>query len=83
MDVAAPAAWRFGRELDASPRPPGRRRRRARAAALTPRLAGPLCVVASSASLQTAAALATTVFAVFGLIVVAGAGVTAARDRSP
>jgi inner membrane transporter RhtA len=30
------------------------------------RLGGPLCVVSSSASLQTAAALATTVFAVYG-----------------
>jgi inner membrane transporter RhtA len=35
-------------------------------APLTRRLGGPLCVVGSSASLQTAAALATTVFAVYG-----------------
>jgi inner membrane transporter RhtA len=44
----------------------GRRRVQPNSAPLGRRLGGPLCVVGSSASLQTAAALATTVFAVYG-----------------
>jgi inner membrane transporter RhtA len=50
------------------PAPPGAGRRRATAArpAVAHRLTGPACIVASCVSLQTAAALATTVFAAFG-----------------
>lgn len=50
--------------------PPGRPRRPRRpgpaAVGLAPRLVGPACIIGSCASLQTAAALATTVFAAFG-----------------
>jgi inner membrane transporter RhtA len=47
------------------PRPPRLRAARA-TAGLAPRLLGPTYIIASCASLQTAAALATTVFATFG-----------------
>jgi inner membrane transporter RhtA len=44
----------------------GRREAHRGSSALPRRLGGPVCVITSSASLQTAAALATTVFAVYG-----------------
>jgi inner membrane transporter RhtA len=59
MEAVASIRW--------GPREPGRRFRSARAAAVsTRRFGGPLLVVLSSASLQTWAALATTVFALYG-----------------
>jgi inner membrane transporter RhtA len=51
--------------LPAQPRNGVRRARDSRAG-VAPRLAGPACIVASCVSLQTGAALATTVFAGFG-----------------
>jgi inner membrane transporter RhtA len=62
VEAVARADWTPSRSF----RHAGRREARSRAAGLSRRLGGPLCVVSSSASLQTAAALATTVFAVYG-----------------
>lgn len=62
MEAVARADWTPSRPV----RRAGRREAQRGSAALPRRLGGPLCVVTSSASLQTAAALATTVFAVYG-----------------
>ncbi|MDQ3880474.1 MAG: EamA family transporter [Chloroflexota bacterium] len=52
--------------LTGTPGRPPRRRPAPAVSALAPRLVGPTSIVASSASLQTGTALATTVFATFG-----------------
>jgi inner membrane transporter RhtA len=62
VEAVARADWTPSRPV----RRVGRRDAHRGSAALPRRLGGPLCVVTSSASLQTAAALATTVFAVYG-----------------
>jgi inner membrane transporter RhtA len=62
VEAVARADWTPSRPV----RHAGRREAHRGSAALPRRLGGPLCVVTSSASLQTAAALATTVFAVYG-----------------
>jgi inner membrane transporter RhtA len=64
---AAELTHRAGAVVLTGPPSRPRPRRVARAVAgFAPQLAGPACIVASCASLQTASALATTVFAAFG-----------------
>jgi inner membrane transporter RhtA len=62
VEAVARADWTRARPF----RRGGRREAHPESTALARRLGGPLLVVSSSASLQTAAALATTVFAVYG-----------------
>jgi inner membrane transporter RhtA len=62
VEAVARAEWIGSRPF----RSAGRRKAGPGATELSRRLGGPLCVACSSASLQTAAALATTVFAVYG-----------------